>query len=211
MRQVLVLLMSLLILSCSSAYYAGMERLGYHKRDLLESRVSSVKQSQGEAKEQFRSALDAFRSVVAFNGGALSEKYELLSSQLDRSEDKADEVRARIRSVKKVSEDLFKEWQDELRQYKNQDLRRKSEDRLIETQQDFRLLLTSMKKAESKMEPVLVVFRDHVLFLKHNLNARALSSLSSEVPVIEGRVDELVRDMEYAISDAESFLATLKS
>jgi hypothetical protein len=66
-----------------------------------------------------------------------------------------------------------------------------------------------MKKADARLEPALQPLRDQVLFLKHNLNAKAIGSLSKEVAVIESKVDDLVRDMEASIREADAFIATL--
>ena len=72
-----------------------------------------------------------------------------------------------------------------------------------------KLLLSILLLA--RMEPVLTVFRDHVLFLKHNLNAQAVSSLKGELVSIESNVGRLVRDMESAIKDAQSFIEVMES
>ena len=45
---------------CQRAYYATLEKLGYHKRDLLVGRVQDARGAQENAKEQFQSALDQF-------------------------------------------------------------------------------------------------------------------------------------------------------
>ena len=68
-----------------------------------------------------------------------------------------------------------------------------------------------MKRAESKLEPALVPLRDQVLFMKHNLNARAIAELSSEVAGVQANVDQLVRDMEIAISQADTFIAAMEA
>ena len=67
-----------------------------------------------------------------------------------------------------------------------------------------------MKRAESKLEPALVPLRDQVLFLKHNLNARAIAGLSAELVGVQTNVNSLVRDMEKAIAKADAFMATLQ-
>lgn len=67
-----------------------------------------------------------------------------------------------------------------------------------------------MKKAESKIEPVLRPLRDQVLYLKHNLNARAISSLQSELRSMESDVALLIRDMEAAIKEADAFIQTIE-
>ena len=67
-----------------------------------------------------------------------------------------------------------------------------------------------MKKAESKLEPVLVSLRDQVLFMKHNLNARAIAGLSEELISVQSNVDSLIHDMDIAIAEADRFIDVLK-
>ena len=68
-----------------------------------------------------------------------------------------------------------------------------------------------MKHAESKIKPVLSAFRDQVLYLKHNLNARAIASLRSELVSVETDVAALIRDMETAINKADGFIQAMEA
>jgi hypothetical protein len=72
-------------------------------------------------------------------------------------------------------------------------------------------LMNAMNKAESKLEPVLVPLRDQVLFMKHNLNAKAIAGLSDELVSVEMNVDILVTEMEKAIAEADKFIASLQA
>ena len=162
---------------CQSAYYKTMEVFGHHKRDLLVDRVEDTRDAQQDAKEQFESALEKFSLVMNFSGGKLEEKYKELKTELERSESKAKTVRKSIGDVEDVSNALFKEWESELSQYTNDNLRRASKQKLEQTRVRYSQLIEVMKRAESKIDPVLLAFRDQVLFLKHNLNAQAIASL----------------------------------
>jgi hypothetical protein len=51
----------------------------------------------------------------------------------------------------------------------------------------YRELIKAMKKAKSKLEPALIPLRDQVLFMKHNLNAKAIAGLSEEVVTVRPR------------------------
>ena len=53
-------------------------------------------------------------------------------------------------------------------------------------------------------------FEDQVLFLKHNLNARAIGSLRNELADIERDTDRLVREMQKAIAEADTFIQSMK-
>jgi hypothetical protein len=66
-----------------------------------------------------------------------------------------------------------------------------------------------MKRAETKMDPVLAKFKDQVLFLKHNLNAQAIASLKSELVSVEGNIASLIKEMETSIKEADSFIASM--
>ena len=195
-----------IISGCQTAYYKTMETFGYHKRDILVERVEKSRDAQEEAKEQFQSALEKFSSVVSFEGGELQEKYEQLNAELERSEDKAQKVRNRINEVEEVAEALFKEWEKELNEYSSERLRQSSEEKLGQTKQSYTRLINAMRKAETKMDPVLLAFRDQVLFLKHNLNARAVASLQDELVSIEADIASLVAEMEASIAEANAFI-----
>ncbi len=200
---------ALLLPGCQSAYYKTMEQFGVHKRDLLVSRVKDARDSQQEAKEQFRSALERFSEVLQFEGGDLEKKYKQLNAEYEGSEEKAGAVRSRIASVEDVAGALFKEWEAELKQYSNESLRRASQQKLVETRQRYDQLIGAMKRAESKIAPVLTAFRDQVLFLKHNLNAQAIASLQSELVTVESDVASLIREMEASIGEADAFIQAM--
>ncbi len=195
---------------CQSLYYGMMEKFGKYKRDILVDRVKDARDAQQQTKEQFASALDKFRSVVNVEGGKLQEKYDLLKSELDKSESKASAVKKRINDVEDVAQALFDEWTNELDQYKNSELKTASKEKLEQTRQRYTQLIGSMKQAESKIEPVLSAFRDQVLFLKHNLNAQAIASLQSELGTMEADIDRLIMEMEKSIVEADSFIKTMQ-
>lgn len=210
MRSVLLLITTVLIFAgCQSAYYATLEKVGIHKRDIMVERVEDARDAQEEAKQQFQSALEQFTAVVNFKGGDLEKKYEQLKDAYEESKTKTEAVRERIESVESVSEALFDEWEDELDQYSSNRLREDSKRKLEQTRRDYKRLIKAMKKAEGKIYPVLVAFHDQVLYLKHNLNAQAISSLQNELGIIEDNVAGLVREMEVSIEEAEQFLKGL--
>jgi len=205
----LMLLTPLSFLGCQSAYYAGMEKMGYHKRDLMVSDVEKARDAQQEAKEQFKSALDRFTKTLNIKGGALQEQYDILNEEYERSEAKAKAVRDRIASVEDVSDALFTEWEAELKEYSSASLRKSSQAKLTHTRTQYGQLIKAMKRAESKMPPVLAKFKDQVLFLKHNLNAQAIASLKSELGSVESNINILIKEMETSIKQADSFLASM--
>jgi len=195
---------------CSSTYYSAMEKVGKHKRDIMVDRVEDARDSQAEAQEQFKSALEQFDSVVKLKETDLKKAYDSLNSEYEKSADAAEKVSSRIESVESVSEALFDEWADELEQYQSKELRRSSKQQMRKTQRRYKEMLGSMQQAEASMEPVLRIFKDNVLFLKHNLNAQAIGSLQSEFANLKGEIDILIKNMNVAIDSSNKFIADIK-
>lgn len=198
------------VTGCSSMYYGTMEKFGVHKRDIMVDRVKEARTAQQDAKKQFANALEQFRSVIDVKGGDLQTKYDKLNAELQRSEARAKEVHDRIAAVEDVSDALFSEWRSEIKQYSSDNLRHQSEQQLETTRAKYNQLITAMKKAAARIDPVLVPLRDQVLYLKHNLNARAIASLNTELTNVQGNVDALVHDMEAAIAEADEFIKAMK-
>ncbi|MEO6711259.1 MAG: DUF2959 family protein, partial [Planctomycetota bacterium] len=149
------------------------------------------------------------REVTGFQGGDLEAKYEELKDEYSDCESRAEAVTNRIASIEDVSDAMFDEWQKELGSYTNQELRRSSEKQLKQTKQRYSVLLGALKNAEEAMQPVLAAFKDQVLFLKHNLNAQAISSLRDQVGAVESDVARLIKEMETSINEANAFIDSL--
>jgi hypothetical protein len=209
-RAVLAVLVIMTLAGCESAYYNTMERFGVHKREILVDRIAEAQTAQQDGQQQFRDALEQFRSVVTFDGGNLQQLYDRLNAEFEDTEKAAARIRDRIASVESVADALFKEWESELGDYTNQTLRRDSEQQLRTTRTRYTRVITAMNRAESTLDPVLDNLRDNVLYLKHNLNARAVASLRGELDTINTDVEKLLEAMQLAIAESDRFIAEMR-
>jgi len=195
---------------CKSTYYAAYEKLGVYKRDLLKKRVVAARNDQQAASEQFKDALTKLKEVYRFEGGKLEQAYRDLDSEYKQSADRAVAVRKRITDVETVGSDLFKEWEQEIKQITTPSLADGSRRQLRETRARFDLMLEALKKAERSMQPVLTKLHDYVLYLKHNLNAAAIASLRGEATNIQAEISNLIADMNTSIAKADEFIKTIQ-
>ena len=210
MPYLIVIVLSIFTLTgCQSAYYSAMEQVGYHKRDIMVDRVEDAKESQQDAQKEFTSALEALSSLTNFSGGDLEDMYNKINDKYQDSEKAAQNVTNRIAAIEDVSDALFEEWQTELDLYTSNSLRRSSEQKLRETKSSYQTMLSAMKRAEKKMDPVLNTLRDNTLYLKHNLNASAVGSLQGEFMSLEKDIAYAITQMNAAITESDKFLAQL--
>lgn len=197
------------ISGCTQAYYSAMEQIGQDKRDILRRRIRSGQKDEEKAQEQIKTTYESLKEMTRYEGGDLESMYNRLNTEYERSVSRADAVSDRIDSIEAVAGDLWVEWRAEIEMIGSQSLRSQSRAILEDTQTRYGRVIGAMKRAEKKMPPVLDAFRDQVLFMKHNLNARAIAALEGTVGEIEGDVESLIRDIDASIREAESFLAQM--
>ncbi|GGI82679.1 DUF2959 domain-containing protein [Shewanella gelidii] len=202
---------SLLLGGCQSAYYGAMEKVGYHKRDIMVDRVQDAKESQQEAQEQFSSALEEMQALLNHDGGDLQSAYNKAKDEYESAQGAADDVTKRINKVEDVAEALFDEWQTEIGEISKASLRRNSESKLKQTRRSYSKLLSSMRRAEDKMPPILTAMKDNMLYLKHNLNAQAIGAIKGEFSSLQTDISSLIREMNRSIDESTKFIESLES
>ncbi len=206
-RSIVIVAALLAVSACATAYYDALEKVGIPKREILVDRVEKARDSQTEAQEQFASALEEFASVVQLQQTDLKTAYETLNDEYEDSKDAAEDVSNRIDKLESVSNALFKEWEQELEEFDDAPaLKRSSAEKLVTTQRRYDGLMSTMRKAEASMQPVLKTFRNNVLYLKHNLNAQAIGALQSEFAGLESNIATLIADMNRSIEDSDRFI-----
>lgn len=208
MRQLLPAL--LLLAGCQSAYYATMEKFGIDKRAILVDRVEDAREQQAEAQQQFQTTYEAFQALTGFEGGDLEKLYKKLKSEYDDAVDESEGVTKRIDSIEDVAGDLFEEWEAEIDELTDPTMQQDSRAMLRDTKSQLEGVVKSMRDAESTMPPVLERFNNHVLFLKHSLNAQAIGSLKNTSAEIGRDIDALIKRMESSIAEADAFIKNMR-
>lgn len=178
-------------------------------RELLIDRVEDARDAQQETVEEFQTTMEKFKGVTHFEGGDLEQQFNTLNSAFQRSEKAAINISNRIDKVEQATDALLEEWRTELEQYHDESLRQRSEQQYTETSFQSEKLIVAMRRAEVKTKPVLDVFRDQVLFMKHNLNMQAITSLDAQTAEIETNVAGLIREMEISIAEANQFIEAM--
>ncbi|MGI2136164.1 DUF2959 domain-containing protein [Shewanella baltica] len=201
---------SLLLSGCQSAYYGAMEKVGYHKRDIMVDRVKDAKESQEDAQKEFSSALEEMQALLNHDGGNLEKAYNKAKDEYESAQSAADNVSNGIKKVEDVAEALFDEWQDEIGEISKASLRRNSEAKLKETRRAYEQLIKSMHRAESKMPPILTAMKDNMLYLKHNLNAQAIGAIKGEFASLQTDISGLIKEMNKSINESNKFIESLE-
>lgn len=198
-----------LLAGCQTAYYTAMEKFGYEKRDLLKSAVVAARDEQKDAGVEFKDALTRLREMYVLSDAKLAGAYDKLKSDYQNCDSAAKAVRERIAKMDRIANDLFSEWEKEIKEISTPNLASDSRQKLFDTRTRYSSLASSLRSAEATMEPVLRQFKDHVLYLKHDLNAQAIASLKGEATSIQNEIARLIEQMNVSIKQADDFIKTM--
>ena len=210
MRLLSIIFIFLSLTACQSAYYATMEQVGIQKREIMADRVESASKAQEEASKGFTKALISIQDISNSNAGEPEDVYKKIHNQYKESKNAVNHLHNRINSVKSVSDALFAEWREELNLYSNSLLKKESEIKLANTEHSYKQMLNAMKKAESKMQPVLTTLHDNTLYLKHNLNVVGIRALQNEFKPLKMKINSSIHDIKKSVEKSKHFLETLK-
>lgn len=203
---ILLMAAGLFLSGCSSVYYKTMEQFGKEKRHILKSDVKDVRQSQTKAQREFQDALTTIKELYGFSGGDLEQFYKRLKTNYEDCESRANQIEKRINTVEEVAADLFKEWDAEIAQIQNPEMKASSQQSYADSKEQYQRLQKVMKDSTKGMYPVLAKLKDTMLYLKHNLNAKAVGVMGGEVDSIEQDVEKLIFDMNASVDEAEAFI-----
>lgn len=169
----------------------------------------AAREGQREAGERFTDALARLKELHGADGAKLEKAYSSLKREYDRCADKAEAVRNRIEDMETFAEDLFIEWEKEIKQFSTPSVQAGSRGQLRDTRSRYDAMHAAFKRTERSMQPVLTQLRDHVLYLKHNLNAQAIASLKGEAANIQTELSRLIGEMNGSITQADEFIKSM--
>jgi hypothetical protein len=203
------LILLVLLAGCQSTYYRAMETLGKEKRDILVQRIKDAKKDQDQTKQQLQTTMQSFQALTGFQGGSLEKSYKRLNSDYESANSQASKLHDKIQSIDQVSNDLFKEWQGEIAAMDNAKLKAQDNVMLRNAKTRQATYMRAMHRTEDQIAPVLKAFQDQVLFLKHNLNSRAIGSLKGTSATLQGNVADLIQSIDASSQEADKLISSL--
>ncbi|NLH17514.1 MAG: DUF2959 domain-containing protein [Phycisphaerae bacterium] len=193
----------------NSLGYDLQEAMGTPKRQLMVSRVQDTRDSMKETKKTFASAMQQFGSVYKEGGSKLENKYAILKKEYENCNSRASELRSQIANVKSIGQVLFQEWQKELDQFTNEQMRKLSEVKMQQTREKYVTMTSGMDRVSARMTPALNSMNDQLLNIKHSLNALITISLEEELVQLRTHMDSLMTEIDAAVEHCNTFIGSM--
>lgn len=195
---------TLFVVSCTATTEKSQS---LQRIDDLLSQIERVQVESLVAKEKARAALDQLETLVSpgFSGDAAAI-YAQLVTAIEQSETQQRTFSSAISPLSTTAEQMFLQWTADLEAFGNSRMRERSHMRLEETRARYQTVLNAANAAHVSFEGFNADLRDHALFLGHDFNSAALSSIATDVVALKERSGELDARFDTCANAAKAYV-----
>jgi hypothetical protein len=181
-RAVLAVLVLVSLPACSFVNNIIKGKSGPADVDDLVAAVEKVNKELDASKASMLSAVQGLQTATApdFQGDAV-KAYKDLVKVIEASEDQADDLRKSIEKMQAAAAPVFDQWTKDLEAYSNPEMRQRSQVRLAAARERYDAVVAAVDPLLVEYESINESMRDHVLFLKHDMNPAALATIQDDV------------------------------
>jgi len=208
MSRLLPFAIALLALTSCQAGRISFLKIGGDK-DLKGTLLDDFEEARDElmsAQAEFTETYNLFTRLNQYQAGELERIYEDFQDEFADCEEEASDLTDRMEKLDATSTSLFEEWNTELELFHSPAMRQKSEELLRDAEGRYAVARHALKELRQAMDPVLLGYRDYILFFNHNLNPRAIATLGEMNVDFEDDVVALHAELESAREAMERFL-----
>jgi hypothetical protein len=189
----------------------GAQDQGVKQIQQLIKKAQAAVESIDGTKLQLQKTMDAYNAMLAPDVRDRRDAYKQLQKEMTNSEKKRAEVSTRSGEMNTEADKLFKGWQDSLVSIQNPDLRKRSEERLKKTQDQFVDVRQAGQHASSLYEPFMKALQDQVTYLGHDLNPGAAASLKPDADKLNAQAKNLYTAIDKVTTGATARINKLSA
>jgi len=183
----------------------GCATTGYEKALRTTASIADTRKELVQVKQQVTVTLEALDKVTSQTVGDARPAYKQYSDCVRRMEASADHMRQHALKAQIRGDAYFHEWEQDLNNYRNTEVRALSEQRRTELMTSYGKISTSMQATQDAFTPFLSDLRDVQRFLQQDLTKAGIGSLSNVVQKARStgvsaqqRIDTTIQDLNQA-------------
>lgn len=160
--------------------------------DDLVASVERVDKELDVSKATMLAAVQGLQAITApdFSGDAVKAHRDFVDL-VENSEDQADDLRKAIERMQAEAAPVFDQWTKDLEAYSNPEMRQRSQARLSAARERYDAVVSAVEPVLIGYEALNETLRDHVLFLRHDMNPAAIATIQDDVRKVAKEASDL--------------------
>jgi len=183
---------------------AASAQEGVKQTETLIKKGEQTVKAMTEAKVQLEKTLANYNTIVDGKAADPKASYKDLGKAVKDTEDRVAAVTKSKEEMDAEAGTLFASWKVSTDAIGSPDLKKKSQDRLDETQARYGKIATAGKDARGEYDAFLTGLKDQITFLGHDLNPAAMASLKPEAAKLNDKAKTMFGKIDAAAAAANS-------
>lgn len=194
---------SLLIAVVSTAFTSSIvfaQGEGHKQTEKLVKRAEDTTKKVEETRQQLQKTTMIYNSIIDGTAKDANKAYNNLSKAVENCQKQAEDTRKRTENMEQEAHNFFAEWTGSLEGIGNEDLRKRSQDRLNETRLSYGEILRAGRSARAEFDTFIDELHDQIVYLGYDLNPAAVASLKEDAvklnqhsEVLFDKIDDVVK------------------
>jgi Protein of unknown function (DUF2959) len=183
---------------------------GVNQSETLVKKGEQTVKAVTEAKQQLEKTLANYNTIVEGKAADPKASYKDLGKAVKDSQDRVADVTRRKEEMDAEAGKLFASWKASVDGIGSPDLKKKSQERLEETQGRYGKIATAGKDARSEYDAFLAGLNDQITFLGHDLNPAALASLKPDATKLNDRAKKMFEKIDGVSATANASIDAMR-
>jgi len=182
---------------------------GYSRAAATAQRIGDLRTEFEVAKVQINLTTDSLNTLVRTQGVDLRPVYAGFVKNLAQLEAEAAKISAGIDSLQARGEAYYTAWEQELPLITDTDLRARNTERLNQSREQFRAVVSTALEARAAFDPFLVELRDVQRALAYDLNPGGVAAMAPSAEQAEQNGIALKAEIDRAIAELDTLTAAI--
>jgi len=157
------------------------------------------------SKEAAHAALDGLDVIVEADYADPVVAYQEFVDSIEASEKQAESLRDVYEPMQDAAEKLFKQWSKDLEEFSSLSMRQRSQSRLLKTRQRYDMIVAAVEPALMSYDQLNQSLRDHALFLGHDLNPEAVTTIEADAEELGKQVEALDAQFDTCLEASQTY------
>ena len=173
--------------------------------------AESLSKAADDAKKQVRGVVEqlgkmltGYNSIIDGSAKNAQSAYKKLAGDLKSTEKMLQGAQKSLQAMNKEADKFFADWEKDLGEFTNEDLKQKSMARLETSKSKYAALGESLGQAGDAFGPLVQNLNDQILFLGRDLSPEAIQDLQGEAEALNQQATEVTEEVKTLIASADA-------
>jgi len=182
---------------------------GYKQADKTGAGIAEYREEIVNGKKAIDATMKTLSEIAATANTDPRKAYEQYSKSIANLESVAAKVRKRSQNMQAQGQAYFKQWEEQLAQVTNEDIRKLAEQRKAELQKTFEKIRLCAEPLKARFDPWMADLKDLKVYLGNDLTIAGVDAAKSLFTKTTTEGAEVQQAMEDLVAELNTVSATL--